>query len=89
MPAPLRPTVPLLPVLGLLSLALGLSGVIRAAAAPTIETLPGFADEIVKARKREGLPVAALSYIERIQEFTGAPVRAVGVGPDREQTIRM
>ncbi|TVQ31419.1 MAG: adenylosuccinate synthase [Phycisphaeraceae bacterium] len=58
-------------------------------AEPVYESVPGFADEIVKARKRADLPGAAIAYIERIESFTGVPVRAVGVGPDREQTIQM
>ena len=30
---------------------------------------------------------AAQAYVRRIEELTGAPVSAIGVGPGREQTI--
>ncbi|MDP7655089.1 MAG: adenylosuccinate synthetase, partial [Roseibacillus sp.] len=29
----------------------------------------------------------ARNYLDRLSELAGAPVRYVGIGPDREQTI--
>lgn len=58
-----------------------------AEATPVYETLPGFAQEISGARSYDTLPAAARRYVERIEAFVGAPVRTIGIGPDREQTI--
>lgn len=54
---------------------------------PVYESLPGFGDEITDVRTFEDLPEAARRYVERIESFVGVPVRTIGVGPDRVQTI--
>jgi adenylosuccinate synthase len=51
------------------------------------ETMPGFGDEITAVRSFEDLPAAARRYVERIEAYVGVPVRTIGVGPDRTQTI--
>ncbi len=56
-------------------------------ATPEYEELPGFDEDITGCRKEEDLPQAARDYLRFIAEFVGVPVRLVGVGPDRDQTI--
>jgi len=56
-------------------------------ATPEYEELPGFDEDIGGARSESELPAAARDYLDFIAEFVGVPVRLVGVGPDREQTI--
>jgi adenylosuccinate synthase len=58
-------------------------------ATPEYEELPGFDEDIGGARSESDLPTAARDYLGFIAEFAGVPVRLVGVGPDREQTIRI
>ncbi len=58
-------------------------------ATPEYEELPGFDEDIGGARTESELPTAARDYLDFIAEFVGVPVRLVGVGPDREQTIRL
>ncbi|HEX3514908.1 MAG TPA: adenylosuccinate synthetase, partial [Trebonia sp.] len=35
------------------------------------------------------LPKAAQDYVRTIEELSGAPVSAVGVGPRRDQTLQL
>ncbi len=56
-------------------------------AKPIYETLPGFSQDITKARSFDELPPNAQAYIEKIESFVGVPVGMISVGPDREQTI--
>jgi adenylosuccinate synthase len=49
--------------------------------------MPGFAEDITGVRSFDDLPDAARAYVERIESFVGVPVRTIGVGPDRAQTI--
>jgi len=56
-------------------------------ATPEYEELPGFDEDIGAARTEAELPAAARDYLAFISDFVGVPVRLVGVGPDREQTI--
>ncbi|MGD9735533.1 MAG: adenylosuccinate synthase [Solirubrobacterales bacterium] len=58
-------------------------------ATPEYEELPGFDEDIGAARSEAELPSAARDYLDFIAEFVGVPIRLVGVGPDREQTIRL
>jgi len=50
--------------------------------------MKGWKDDISKARTFEQLPANAQSYVKMIEESTGAPVKTIGVGPEREATIR-
>ncbi len=56
-------------------------------ATPEYEELPGFDEEIGECREESELPQAARDFLSYIAEFVGVPVRLVGVGPDREQTV--
>lgn len=54
---------------------------------PVYEDLPGWSEDITKARKLEDLPVQARKYLERLSEVSGAPIALIGVGSRRTQTI--
>ncbi|HVW79576.1 MAG TPA: adenylosuccinate synthase [Mycobacteriales bacterium] len=56
-------------------------------AEPVYELFPGWDEDITGARSLEDLPKAARSYVEALEEMSGAPMSVVGVGPGREQTI--
>ena len=52
------------------------------------KTLPGWQEDISSARSFDELPENAKNYVKMIEEATGVPVRWVGVGPERDATIR-
>jgi adenylosuccinate synthase len=52
------------------------------------ETVPGWKEDISNARSFEELPANAQSYVKRIEAATGVPVKWIGVGPERDATIR-
>jgi adenylosuccinate synthase len=52
------------------------------------ETVPGWKEDISKARTFDELPANAQRYVQRIETETGVPVKWIGVGPEREATIR-
>ncbi|MCH1510447.1 MAG: adenylosuccinate synthase [Akkermansiaceae bacterium] len=54
---------------------------------PVYQEVPGWQCDTTKCRTWDELPELAKAYLTRIEELTGAPVKYVGVGPDREQTI--
>ena len=54
---------------------------------PVYETLPGWPDDLTKARRWADLPAAARDYVEFLAEQIGVPVSIVSVGPERTQTI--
>ncbi len=54
---------------------------------PIYDTVPGWRDSTVKARRAEDLPERALDYLRRIADEVGAPVSLVGVGPSRDQIV--
>ncbi|MDN5751058.1 MAG: adenylosuccinate synthetase, partial [Pseudonocardia sp.] len=56
-------------------------------ALPVYEELPGWSEDLSPYRTFAELPANARTYVERIEELTGAPVSAIGVGPGRDQTI--
>jgi adenylosuccinate synthase len=56
-------------------------------AEPVYTTLPGFAGDITKVRRRADLPDAARRYLDFIERTVGVPIQLIGVGPGREQTI--
>jgi len=56
-------------------------------AVPIYEELPGWADDISGARSLEDLPKAARAYVDAVEQMSGARISAIGVGPDREQTV--
>jgi adenylosuccinate synthase len=56
-------------------------------AKPIYEMLPGWTEDISGAKTMEDLPANARSYIKYLEEISGAPISAVGVGQDRNATI--
>jgi adenylosuccinate synthase len=56
-------------------------------AEPVYETLPGWREELRHCRAFNDLPRAAQDYVRFIEERLESPVRIIGVGPDRAQTI--
>ena len=56
-------------------------------AKPIYEYLPGWSENITKARTFEDLPANARAYVKYLEEISGAPMSAIGVGPGRDETI--
>ena len=52
------------------------------------QTVRGWAEDIGRAMSFDQLPVEAQNYVRMIEEATGVPVKWIGVGPEREATIR-
>ena len=55
---------------------------------PVYEELPGWGEDVSRARRMQDLPAAARGYLHRLEEIAGVPVSLVSVGPEREQVIR-
>eukprot|EP00727_Mastigamoeba_balamuthi_P004198 m51a1_g13776 adenylosuccinate synthetase, putative (436) ;mRNA; r:286936-288966 len=51
------------------------------------EEMEGWSEDISQCRKFKELPAAAQAYVHKISEFLGCPVRWIGVGVGREDTI--
>jgi len=56
-------------------------------AKPVYEYLPGWSEDISAAKSLDQLPSNARAYVKYLEEISGAPVSAVGVGQERDQTI--
>jgi len=56
-------------------------------AKPIYEYLPGWKENISKAKSVEDLPNNAKEYIKFLEKVSGAPISAIGVGPGRDETI--
>jgi len=56
-------------------------------AVPVFETLPGWKTDTTSCRQFENLPPLAKAYLDRLEKETGSPIGAIGVGPERCQTI--
>ena len=56
-------------------------------AVPVYEYLPGWTEDISKAREFSDLPANAQAYVRFLEECSGVRISAIGVGPEREQTI--
>jgi len=56
-------------------------------AKPVFEFFDGWKSDISGARSFEDLPKNAQIYVRALEELSGAPFWAVGVGPSREQTV--
>jgi adenylosuccinate synthase len=56
-------------------------------AKPIYEYLPGWKEDISKARSISDLPKNAHAYVKFLEEISGAPMSAIGVGPGRDETI--
>ena len=56
-------------------------------AKPIYEYLPGWSENISKAKAIDDLPKNARAYVEYLEKISGAPISAIGVGPGRDETI--
>lgn len=52
------------------------------------QTVPGWSEDISQARSFEELPANAQRYVKMIETAAGVPVKWIGVGAEREATIR-
>ncbi|WP_144798834.1 adenylosuccinate synthase [Halorubrum depositum] len=55
----------------------------------TLDTWDEFDSSAVAAEGYDALPEAAREYLELVADETDTPVYAVGVGPDREETVEL
>ncbi|MFJ9109736.1 adenylosuccinate synthase [Streptomyces sp. NPDC102283] len=58
-------------------------------AKPIYENLPGWSEDITKAKTFDDLPKNAQGYVKALEEMSGAPISAIGVGPGRTETIEI
>jgi adenylosuccinate synthase len=58
-----------------------------AACKPVYERVGGWRESTAGVTQWHALPANARRYLERVQEFIGAPIDMVSTGPDREHTI--
>ncbi|GGY31474.1 adenylosuccinate synthase [Streptomyces anulatus] len=58
-------------------------------AKPIYENLPGWSEDITKAKTFADLPKNAQAYVKALEEMSGAPISAIGVGPGRTETIEI
>jgi len=56
-------------------------------AKPIYEELPGWHEDISGATSFDQLPPEARDYVRALEEMSGAPISAIGVGPGRDQTL--
>ncbi|MGE5118338.1 MAG: adenylosuccinate synthase [Betaproteobacteria bacterium] len=58
-----------------------------AACVPIYDSLPGWRESTAGLTRWDALPKNARRYLERVQQYIGAPIDMVSTGPDREHTI--
>ena len=58
-------------------------------ARPIYEFFDGWDEDISDARSLEDLPKNAQQYVRALEEMSGAPISAIGVGPGRDQTVQL
>ncbi len=58
-------------------------------AKPVYEMLPGWSEDITSARAFDDLPAHAQAYVRALEEMSGAPFAAIGVGPGRDEIISL
>jgi len=56
---------------------------------PIYETMTGWTEDLTTCQTIDDLPNAARAYVQRVAELSGVKVGMVGVGADREQTLRL
>jgi len=54
---------------------------------PIYDSFPGWSESTFGLTDWDRLPLNARRYLERVQEFIGAPIDMVSTGPDRDHTI--
>ena len=57
------------------------------ACVPIYDTFAGWSDSTFGVTEWDKLPLNARRYLERVQEYIGAPIDMVSTGPDRDHTI--
>jgi adenylosuccinate synthase len=58
-------------------------------ATPVYEEFPGWQEDITSAKTFEDLPPNAQAYVRALEEMSGTPISAIGVGPGRTQTVQI
>ncbi|MDQ6687940.1 MAG: adenylosuccinate synthetase, partial [Actinomycetota bacterium] len=58
-------------------------------AKPVYEMFPGWGEDISGCRSFTDLPGNAQAYVRALEEMSGAPFWAVGVGPGRDQSVEL
>ncbi|MGA4540950.1 adenylosuccinate synthase [Uniformispora flossi] len=58
-------------------------------AKPVYEMLPGWSEDLTQAKTFDDLPKNAQAYVKALEDMSGAPISAIGVGPGRDQTISL
>jgi adenylosuccinate synthase len=58
-------------------------------AKPVYELLDGWDEDISTARSLDDLPKTAQAYVAALEDLSGAPISAVGVGPGRDETVQV
>jgi adenylosuccinate synthase len=58
-------------------------------AKPVYEFFDGWDEDITGARSLADLPKTAQAYVQALEEMSGAPMSAIGVGPGRDATIEL
>ena len=58
-------------------------------ATPVYELFDGWEEDISGARSLTDLPKTAQAYVAALEEMSGAPISAIGVGPGRDQTVEI
>jgi adenylosuccinate synthase len=56
-------------------------------AEPVYEMVDGWMSDTTGARNWDDLPEKAQTFVKRIAELTGAPIKFISVGPERDQII--
>ncbi len=56
-------------------------------AVPIYETFPGWTEDITRARVLDDLPRNCRDYVDALEQMIKAPISAIGVGPERDETI--
>jgi adenylosuccinate synthase len=56
---------------------------------PVYEEMPGWQEDLWQVKRLEDLPAAAREYVLRIEALSGADVRLVSVGPERDQVVEI
>jgi adenylosuccinate synthase len=54
---------------------------------PVYDSFPGWQESTAGLTEWDVLPANARRYLERVQQFIGAPIDMVSTRPDREHTI--
>ena len=54
---------------------------------PICETMPGWSETTVGAKRWEDLPANAQAYLNRLELLCQVPIAIVSTGPERDETI--